>query len=190
MKSEDEFSNIGPAWINNLRWEIEEKTAQPEDVELLMRYYCHLYQSPDGIPPKILRAVCGLINQVFDDYLHRKMKKQRSGVLEAAFGLTRKQGDRNLEKRNEDIATDIARYRLSGYSVTDAVEAVSGERDELSHSTINEAWRKHKDMAYLRVRLEYKQNGKSLSDEQMKVMVKDLKKLKQFSNKVFGSSRK
>jgi hypothetical protein len=190
VKSEDEFSNIGPAWINRLRWDIEEKTAQPEDVEKFIRYYCHLYQSPDGIPPKVLREVCRLINQVFDEYLHRKMKKQRSGVLEAAFGLTRKQGDRNLEKRNEDIATDIARYRLSGYSVTDAVEAVSGERNEMSHSTINEAWRKHKYMAYRRMKLEYKQSGESLSDEQWKIMERDLRKLKQISEEIFGSSRK
>jgi len=189
--SDDDFSNIGPAWINNLRWDIEENTAQPEDVELLMRYYCHLYQSPDGIPPNILREVCRLINQVFEEYLNRKKNKQLSGVLEAAFGLTGKQGkNRKLEKRNEDIATDIARYRLSGESVTDAVAAVC-VRDDLGDSTIHEAWGKYKDTAYMRAQLEYKQSGESLSDEQWKVMEKDLgKKIKQISDKVFGSSRK
>lgn len=127
---------------------------------------------------------------MFGEYLDRKKKKQVSGVLEAAFGLTRKQGDRNLEKRNVKIATQIARYRLKGESVTDAVEAVSGEEDELSHSTINEAWRKHKDIAYCRVQLEYKYRGESLSDKQIKVMAKDLRKLKQISEEIFGSSRK
>jgi hypothetical protein len=113
VKSEDEFSNIGPAWINNLRWDIEEKTAQPEDVELFMRYCCHLYQlyqSPDGIPPKVLSEVLRLIDQVFGEYLERKKKNQFSGAFEAAFGLTRKQGNRNLEKRNENFATYIARW--------------------------------------------------------------------------------
>ena len=190
MKSEEEFSKIGPGWINNLRWDIEEKTAQPEDVELFMRYYCHLYQSPDGIPLEDLREVLRLINQVFDEYLNRKKNKQLKGALDAAFGLTRKQGDRNLEKRNEDIATDIARYRLRGKSVIDAVEMVSGERDELGHSTINEVWRKHKYLAYRRMLLEYKQSGKSLSDEQWGVMERDLSKSNQIFEEIFGSSRK
>ena len=197
MKSEDEFSNIGPAWINNLRWDIEERTAQPEDVELFMRYYCHLYQSSDYIPADVLSVVLRLINQVFDKYLYLKEEKgQLSGVFEAAFGLTGKQGVRNLEKRDEDIATDIARYRLSGESVIDAVEAVLGERDELGHSTIkghstiNKAWRKHKYMAYRRLLLEYKQSGESLSDEQSKVVERDLRKSNQIFEEIFGSSRK
>lgn len=41
--NDDRFASIGPAWINNLRWDIEEKTAQKEDVELMMSYYCHLF---------------------------------------------------------------------------------------------------------------------------------------------------
>jgi ABC-type phosphate transport system auxiliary subunit len=190
VKSEDEFENIGPGWIHNLRCDIKENTAQPDDVELLMRYYCHVYQSPDDIPPKVLHQVLQLINQVFDEYLNRKKNKQCSGAIEAAFGLTRKQGDRNLEKRNIDIATDIAKYRLKGESVTDAVEAVSGERDELSHSTINEAWRKYKDRAYIRVQLEYKYSGESLSEKQLKTMERDLKKLNRALKEILGSSRK
>ena len=193
MNSEEEFENVSPGWINNLRCDIEDKeiAANPDDVELLMRYYCHLYESPDGFPPKVLHQVLRLINHVFDKCLYLKEEEgQLSGVFEAAFGLTGKKGDRKLGGRNEDIATDIARYRLSGKSVTDAVQAVSGERNELSPSIINEAWRKYKDTAYIRVQLEYKRSGKPLSDEQLKIMERDLRKLKQLSEEIFGSSRK
>ena len=51
---EDEFANIGPSWIGNLAFDIRDNTAQPDDVELMMAYYCHLYQSSEGIPPKTL----------------------------------------------------------------------------------------------------------------------------------------
>ena len=49
---EDEFANIGPSWIGNLAFDIRDNTAQPDDVELMMAYYCHLYQSSEGIPLK------------------------------------------------------------------------------------------------------------------------------------------
>jgi hypothetical protein len=128
---------------------------------------------------------------VFARYLYLKEEEgQLSGVFEAAFGLTGKQGDRNLKKRDEKIATDIARYRLRGESVINAVEMVSGERDELGHSTINKAWRKHKYMAYRRMKLEYKQSGESLSDDQWKIMERDLRKSNQISEEIFGPSRK
>ena len=66
------FAHLGPAWINNLRCEIEEKTAQPEDVELMMEYFCHLFELDEGIPPKILHQLLLLMNQAFKEYIDRK----------------------------------------------------------------------------------------------------------------------
>ena len=106
--NDDKYFNIGPAWINNLRCDIEEKTAQKEDVELMMEYYSQLFESDEGIPPKILREIQRLMNQVFKEYLNRKANKQFYGSLDAAFGLTRKQGVRNIGQRNEDLATAVA----------------------------------------------------------------------------------
>ena len=99
--------------------------------------------------------------------------------LVAAVGDTRKQGNRNLGRRDEDMATDVAKFRLQGKSVTEAVAEVSGQRDGLSHSTINEAWRKYKDTAYIRAQIENGARGKKLSKKQFKIMLKDLKKIKQ-----------
>jgi len=174
----DRFSNLGPAWINNLRIDIEEKTAQKEDVELMMEYYNQLYESDEGIPLKELREILRLMNQVFKEYLNRKAKRQFYGSLDAAFGLTRKQGDRNIEQRNEDLATAVARYRLQQFSVTNAVMKVSAESG-LSRTVINEAWRKNKEMAYIRVQLEYRERGKPMSEEKFKIVEKDLRKIKQ-----------
>ena len=110
MNSEDEFDNISPWWISNLSCNIEEKTAQPEDVELLMRYYCHLYESPDDFNPKVLREVLRLINQVFAEYLNRKyIKKQESGALDAAFGLTGIQGKQPKLQERDEILQLISR---------------------------------------------------------------------------------
>jgi len=185
--SADKFMNVDPAWINNLRCDIDENIAQPEDVQLFMEYYCHLYQSSEGIPIEILREILKLIDQAFNKYLDRK---QFNGALEAAFGLTGKQGDRKLGRRNEDMATDVAKFRLQGKSVTEAVEEVSGQRDNLSHSIINKAWRKHKETAYIRAQIEYGARGKSLSAKQYKIVRKDLKKIKQRSEELFSSSKK
>ena len=171
--NQKKFENLGPAWINNLRCDIDENTAQPEDVQLLMEYYCHMYQSSEDFPRKTLREILKLINQSFNKYLDRK---QYDGALETAFGVTRKQGDRKLGRRDEDIATDVARCRLQKKSLTEAVAEVSDQRDSLSHSTINEAWRKFKETAYIRAQIEYGVKGKSLSTKQHKIMKKDLKK--------------
>jgi hypothetical protein len=179
--NQEKFENLGPAWINNLRCDIDGKTAQPEDVQLFIEYYCHLYQSSEGIPAETLREILKLISQSFNKYLDRK---QFNDSLEAAFGLTGKQGDRKLGRRNEDIANNVAKYRLRGKSLTDAVTKVSGQRDDLSHSIINKAWRKHKDTAYLKVQIENGAKGKSLSKKQFKIMQKDLKNKATFRSSV------
>ena len=171
--NQEKFENLGPAWINNLRCDIDKNTAQPEDIQLFMEYYCHMYQSSEDIPLKTLRQILKLINQSFNRYLDGK---QFDGALEAAFGFTRKKGDRKLGRRNEDIATDVAKYRLRGKSLTEAVAEVSDQRDNLSHSTIDEAWRKFKETAYIRAQIEYGVKGKSLTTKQHKMMKKDLKK--------------
>lgn len=171
--NQEKFENLGPAWISKLRCDIDKDTAQPEDVQLFMEYYCHLYQSSEDIPLKTLREMLKLIAQSFNRYLDRK---QFDGALEAAFGFTRKRGDRKLGRRNEDIATDVARYRLQGKPLTKAVAKVSDRRDSLSHSKINEAWKKFKETAYIRAQIEYGVKGKSLSTKQHKRMRKDLKK--------------
>jgi len=173
MMNSDKFKNCGPGWINNLRCDIDKKDAQPEDIQLFMAYYCHLYQSSEEIPVDTLREILKLINQSFKNYLDRK---QFNGALEAAFGFNGKQGKRKLGRRNEDIATDVAKYRLQGKSVKDAVAKVSGERDELSHSIIYEAWNKYRDTAYIRAQIVFGASGKSLSKKQYKTMQKDLKK--------------
>ena len=171
--NEDRFENLDPAWINNLRRDIADEKAQPEDIQLFMEYYRHMYQSGEGIPLKALREILKLIDQSFGKYLERK---QFSGALEAAFGFSGIQGDRKLGRRDEDIATDVAKYRLRGKSVKDAVEEVSGERDNLNHETINKAWNKHKETAYIRAQIQIGAKGKSLSTKQFKKMQKDLKK--------------
>ena len=176
--NQEKFENLSPAWINNLRCDIDENTAQPEDIQLFMEYYCHLYQSSEGIPIKTLHEILKLINQSFNKYLDRK---QFDGALEAAFGFTRKQGDRKSGRRNEDIATDVAKYRLRGKSLSEAVAEVSEQRGNLSHSTINKAWKKFKETAYIRAQIEYGLKGKSLSTKQHKVMQKDFKKMQQHS---------
>ena len=171
--NEDRFENLNPAWISNLRRDIDEEKAHPEDVQLFMDYYCHLYKSDEGIPLKTLREILKLIDQSFNKYLKRK---QFSGALEAAFGFTGTQGDRKLGRRDEDIATDVAKYRLQGKSVTDAVTEVSDERGDLSHEIINKAWSKYKETAYIRAQIQIGASGKSLSTKQFKKMQKDLKK--------------
>ena len=179
--NQEKFENLGPAWISNLRCDIDKNTAQPKDVQLFMEYYCHMYQSSEGIPLKTLREILKLISQSFNKYLDRK---QFDGALEAAFGFTRKQGDRKLGRRNEDIATDVAKYRLQGKSLTEAVAEASDQRDNLSHTTINEAWRKFKETAYIRAQIEYGAKGKSLSTKQYKMMQKDLKNKATFRSSV------
>ena len=87
---DERFSNCTRTWINVLGINIETKTAQIEDVELMMGYYCYLFESDHEIPPEML----GLFNQIFKEYLKRKASNQFYGSLDAAFGLTRKQGDR------------------------------------------------------------------------------------------------
>lgn len=171
--NEDRFENLGPDWINNLRRDIDDEKAKAKDVQLFMEYFCHLHKSSEGIPLKALREILKLIDQSFSKYLERK---QFSGALEAAFGFTGIQGDRKLGRRDEDIATDVAKYRLKGKSITDAVTEVSGERDDLSHEIINKAWRKHKETAYIRAQIQLGASGKSLSTKQFKKMQKDLKK--------------
>jgi len=152
--NEDKFYNISPAWINNLRCEIEKKTAQKEDVELMMEYYNHFFKSNEGIPPEILEQISRLINQVFKEYLDRRENNQFYGTLDAAFGLTRKQGDRNTGRRNEDIATEVARYYIQrpNYSVRNAMLKVADER-KLSATTIEDAWKRNKGEGIMRVRL-------------------------------------
>ena len=172
------FEKLSPAWINDLRCDIDENTAQPEDVQLFMEYYCHLYQSSEGIPLKTLHEILKLINQSFCTYLDHK---QVDGSLEAAFGFTQKQGDRKPGRRNEDIATDVAKYRLRGKSLPEAIAEVSEQRDNLSHSTINKAWEKFKETAYIRAQIEYGLKGKKLSTKQHKRMQKDFKELQQHS---------
>ena len=167
--SEDRFANLGPAWINNLRCDIEEKTAQPEDVELMMKFYCHMFESDEGIPREMLQEVSALINQVFKEYLDRK---HITGALEKAFGFKGKQGFQNLYKRNEDIATDVARYYLrrsaiKSAMVEGAILKVAKERD-LKKSTIEEAWRGHKVEGIVRYRLELKSQGKDFTLGQIK----------------------
>ena len=176
--NQEKFENLDSDWINNLRREIDKNSALPEDVYLFIEYYCHMYQSSEGIPLKSLRAVLKLINQSFNNYLDRKQLD--GGALEAAFGLTRKEVGRKLGRRNEDIATDVAKYRLRGKSLTEAVAEVSGQRDNLSHSTIKKAWKEFKETAYIRAQIEYGVKGKALSAKQHKMIQKDSKK-KQYS---------
>ena len=171
--NQDKFENLSPAWINDLRCDIDKNTAQPGDIQLFMEYYCHLHQSSEGIPSKTLHEILKLINQSFNKYLDRK---QFDGALEAAFGFTRTQGDRKPGRRNEDIATDVAKYRLQGKTLTDAVSEVSVQRDDLSLSIINKAWKKYKETAYIRAQIEFGARGNSLSKKQFKKMQKDLKK--------------
>jgi len=169
---DDIFENLGPAWINRIRWEIEENNAQLEDVELMMKYFSNLYHSEDGFPHKHLREYLKLFDQVFKEYFNRKSDNQMYGNLDAAFGLTRKQGDRNLDKRNEDIATDLARHHvLNGDSITNATMKISSECN-LKKTTIEKAWKVHKMMAIHRLKIELKNEGRGFTPEQLKRALK------------------
>ena len=169
---DDSFTNLGHGWINNLRWDIKEKTAQPEDVELMMDYYSYLYESDEGMPPKILHEISKLLNQVFKEYLDRTANNgQLYGALDAAFGFTRKQGFQNLYKRDEDIATDVARYYLRGNSIRRATLKVSDER-QLGRTTIDKAWSLHKMNGIVRVKLELSSQGKQFTPNQLRRALK------------------
>lgn len=170
--NEDKFAKLGPAWINNLRWDIKEKTAQPEDVELMMDYYSYLYESDEGIPTKTLREILKLLNQAFKEYLDRTANNgQFYGALDAAFGFSGKQGFQNLYNRDEDIATDVARYYLRGFSIKKATLKVGYER-ELGRTTIDKAWSLHKMDGIVRVQLELKSQGKQFTPNQLKRALK------------------
>ena len=118
------------------------------------------------------------ISHAFREYLHRK---HINGALEAAFGLTKKQGYRKLEKRNKDIAYDVARYYLDGYKIGDSISKVSFER-YLSEKTIEDAWRDKNFNALVRIRQELDSQGKDLTQEQyargLKVLERSLQKTK------------
>ena len=159
---DDRFSHLGPAWINRLRGEIEEKTAQSEDVELMMKSYCHLFESDEGIPPDVLRQFLQLINQVFKEYLDRKANRQFYGALEAAFGLTGKQGTRKTDQRNENIATDIARYYLRDKSLKFSKSEV-GIKYKLGRTTIDIAWKNYGLFGIFNVRHELMKAGKDFT---------------------------
>ena len=142
--NDNRFASIGPAWINNLRWDIKEKTAQREDVELMMSYYCHLldchlFDSKEKNHYEILK----LINQIFEEYLDRTANnKQMYRTLDAAFGFTGKQGARDVYQRNQEIATDVARYYLRGKSLKSSILKVCLKYN-LGETAVTDAWRFH-----------------------------------------------
>ena len=108
--SDDQFVNCSPGWLRSLSWDIRDRKAAKEDVELTMKYFCHLQQTSQAIPNELL----SLIEQIFSGYFKRK---HFDGELEAAFGFTGKQGNRKLERRNSDLATDIMRHYIFDYPV-------------------------------------------------------------------------
>jgi hypothetical protein len=156
---------------------IQSNTAEPEDVELMMKYYCHLYDTKEAIP----RELSGLISRIFEDYLDRKSNKQFYGALEAAFGLTGKQGNRNTDKRNFDIATDVARHYLSGRTVlvTNAVMKVTAERD-LGRTTVTNAWKENKYHAVTRIEQEFKKKRIPISARKQKFVEREKGKFDEF----------
>ncbi len=68
---DEQFSDCTRTWINILGLNIDAKTAQIEDVELMLAYLCHLFESNKEIP----REVLSLFNQIFREYLKRKANK-------------------------------------------------------------------------------------------------------------------
>jgi hypothetical protein len=179
--SDDSFTNLGPAWINNLRCDIEEKAALPEDVELLMKFYCHLYESDKDIPLDVLRPFLLLINQAFKEYLDRKANGKSDGALEAAFGLTGIQGTRKTGQRDENIATDIARYYLRGKSL-EFSKTKAGTKYKLGRTTIHEAWKFYGMTGIFNVRHELINAGKDFTKGQWQRALK----IENQYNKIFN----
>ena len=102
-------------WAINVISDVQNKTGHRDDVELLMSNFCEIFTSNGDVPIELLEW----IHHAFTNYLKRK---DTNGALEAAFGLTKKQGYRKLEKRNADIAYKVARYHiLDGSKIRDAV---------------------------------------------------------------------
>ena len=179
----DRFSNLGPAWINYLGWNIAEKTANSEDVELLMSYYCHLFDSEKTIPYEMQK----LINQIFKEYLERTANnRQMYGALNAAFGLTGKQGVRDVNQRNQKIATDVARHYLNGKSNNFSIDEVC-RKYELGKTTVTDAWRVYKIEGVFNYQRELRNSGKEFSKSQLKRAVKieekENKKIRDFLKK-------
>lgn len=161
-------------WAKNVFADVRNKSGRKDDVELLMSYFCEIFSSTGDVPIEMLEW----INHAFSEYLHRK---HINGALEAAFGLTKKQGYRKLEKRNEDIAYDVARYYLYGYKIGLSISKVSFERN-LSVKTIEDAWRGNCINAFTRIRLKLDSQGKDLTQKQyargLKVIERSLQKTK------------
>jgi len=172
---DEKFSNCSPFWLWSLRFDLDDKKNIREDIELVMEYFCHQWAKNEKVPKEFFQ----LLNQIFQSYLSRK---QFYGALESAFGFTGKQGERNNEKRDEDLATDIVRLYLAGKSITNAKIIVMRE-SKLGKTTIEDAWRKHKVFAIVRVRIELRYEGKEFTEKQIKLAEKLVKK----SNEIFHS---
>ena len=175
MNDQEKFKDCTRTWINILGINIQGNDAQPEDVELMMNYYCHLYDSEDEIPREIL----GLINEIFKRYLDRKANKQFYGAMDAAFGFTRKQGDRNIDGRNMDIAADVARHWMGGKSITNAVIKVTAKR-KLGRTTVTNAWNKNKYFALVGVENEYREKQIPINANKKKLIEKEKNKFDKF----------
>ncbi len=173
--NEEYIPEISRASLLRLQLDIQEKKADKEKVEKAMEYYCSLLESKQDVPDELLQ----LIGLIFRRYLGRK---HFHGALEAAFGFTKTQGKRDTEKRDEDIARDIAHYYLRGMSLTNAKQKViedrSKENGPVGKSTVEIAWRKHKETGFIRIRLEKRLDGKDLTDKQKSLVEKALKKKK------------
>lgn len=182
---DEQFNKCTRTWINILGLNIGGKAAQVEDVELMLAYFCHLFESNEEIP----REVLSLLNQIFREYLKRKANKQIYGSMDAAFGLTRKQGDRNLDQKNMAIAADVARHHLGGKSITNSVIKVMSER-KLGRTTVYNAWTKNKYSAFRRVENEYRDKGKPITDKQKKLMKKEKERFDQFLKEFLRNTKK
>ncbi len=182
---DNRFSNCNRTWINILGLNIGAKTAQVEDVELMLAYFCYLHEHNEEIP----REMLNLLHQIFREYLDRKANNQFYGSMDAAFGLTRKQGDRNLDKKNMDIAVDVARHHLGGKSITNSVIKVMSER-KLGRTTVYNAWTKNKYFAFVSVENEYREKGKPTTDKQKKLMKKEKEKFDQSLKEFLRNTKK
>ena len=180
--SEDHFEECrAPSWLRSVYWDIYDKKADREKVELAMEYFCHLRRSEEQIPHDML----DLIDFIFTNYLERR---HFNGALEAAFGFSGTQGDRRLEERNERLAIDIARNHLNGRSLKNAKLKV-GEEANLCQSSIEEIWRKHKQTGIIACRIGLQMKGKDFSRTQIVKAEKALAKQHKEIEALLGNSK-
>jgi hypothetical protein len=162
--NEEKFAECSDSWLWSLMFDVRDKEANKEDVELAMEYYCHLFETRQQIPYYLLK----LIDSIFRNYLERR---HFNGALESAFGFKGKQGVRNIGQRNLDIATDVARFHLRGNTIKLSKSKVC-DKYKLGTTAVTDAWGYYNMEGIFNVKRELQKAGKDFTKGQLKRALK------------------